>query len=54
MSMLIKTLAAAAAATVLATSTFAQSTIRGNSCRLRENAIKRIFAKGWIADSSRR
>jgi hypothetical protein len=27
--------------------------IRGDSCRLRENAIKRIFAKGWIADSSR-
>ena len=50
MSMLIKTLAAGAAATVLATSTFAHS---GDSCRLRENAIKRIFAKGWIADSSR-
>jgi hypothetical protein len=27
--------------------------IRGDSYRLRENAIKRIFAKGWIADSSR-
>jgi hypothetical protein len=46
MSMLIKTLAAVAAAPVLATSIFAQSTIRGDSYRLRENAIKRIFAKG--------
>jgi hypothetical protein len=27
--------------------------IRGDSYRLRENAIKRNFAKGWIADSSR-
>ena len=53
MSMLIKTLAAVAADTALATTTLAQSTIRGDSCRLRENAIKRIFAKGWIADSSR-
>ena len=53
MNMLIKTLAVVAPATVLATSTFAQSTIRGDSYRLRENTIKRIFAKGWIADSSR-
>ena len=50
--MLIKTFAAVAAATVLATSTFAHSTIRGDSYRLRENAIKRTTQGGDDVEAS--